>query len=89
MNKIFKALASRTRRKILDMLKEKDMTAGEIAEHFNMKKPSISHHLNILKNADLVSVEKRGQYMIYSINTTVFQDVLGWVMKFKGVDEDV
>ncbi len=88
MNKVFKALSNKTRRKILDMLRERDMTAGEIAENFKMKKPSISHHLNILKNADLVSEEKRGQYVIYSINTTVFQDVISWFMKFKGVDGD-
>ena len=58
------------------MLKEKDLTAGEIAEHFNMTKPSISNHLNILKNADLVISDKKGQYVYYSLNTTVFQEII-------------
>jgi len=76
MNDIFKALGDPTRRKILNMLKEKDLTAGEIAENFNMTKPSISNHLNILKNADLVISDKKGQYVYYSLNTTVFQDII-------------
>ncbi|EIM11556.1 autorepressor SdpR family transcription factor, partial [Bacillus atrophaeus] len=79
MNKAFKALADPTRRKILDLLKKQDLTAGEIAEHFEMSKPSISHHLNILKNTDLVLDEKKGQFIIYSLNTTVLQDLIGWV----------
>ncbi len=80
INLAFKALADPTRREILDMLKHRDMTAGEIAEHFNMTKPSISNHLNILKNAELVWDERRGQTIVYSLNTTVFQDVLKWIM---------
>ncbi|WP_343311150.1 autorepressor SdpR family transcription factor [Bacillus atrophaeus] len=78
MNKAFKALADPTRRRILDLLKKQDLTAGEIAEHFEMSKPSISHHLNILKNTDLVLDEKKGQFIIYSLNTTVLQDLIGW-----------
>lgn len=76
------ALADPTRRKILEMLSAKDMAAGEIADNFNMTKPSISHHLSILKNADLVSSEKQGQNNIYSINTTVFQDLMRVVAGF-------
>jgi len=60
------------------MLKERDMTAGEIAEHFNMTKPSISHHLNILKQAELVIDERKGQNIYYSLNTTVFQEMVNW-----------
>ena len=82
MNQAFKALADPTRRKILDLLKEGDLTAGEIAEHFNMTKPSISHHLNALKNAELIQDEKKGQFVVYSLNTTVFQDLLTWVFTF-------
>ncbi|MGE7307363.1 autorepressor SdpR family transcription factor [Priestia megaterium] len=78
MNETFKALADPTRRKILELLKERDLTAGEISEYFNMTKPSISNHLKILKQADLVQDEKRGQFVIYSLNTTVFQDLIGW-----------
>ena len=76
MNDIFKALADPTRRKILKMLREKDLTAGEIADEFNISKPSISHHLNLLKQAQLVLSDKQGQNVIYSLNTTVFQDIV-------------
>lgn len=76
MNDIFKALADPTRRKILKMLREKDLTAGEISEAFNISKPSISHHLNLLKQADLVLSEKQGQNVLYSLNTTIFQDIV-------------
>ncbi|RFB39681.1 ArsR family transcriptional regulator [Bacillus sp. RC] len=83
MNETFKALADPTRRKILELLKERDLTAGEISEYFNMTKPSISSHLKILKQADLVQDEKRGQFVIYSLNTTVFQDLIGWFFSFQ------
>lgn len=78
MNNAFKALSDPTRRKILELLTEKDMNAGEIADYFNISKPSISHHLNILKNSDLIYDERQGQNIIYSLNTTVFQDILKW-----------
>lgn len=80
INEAFKALADPTRRKILDLLKTGNMTAGEIAEHFDMTKPSISNHLNLLKQAELVWVERKGQHIVYALNTTVFQDVLKWIM---------
>lgn len=76
MNDIFKALADPTRRKILKMLREKDLTAGEISEEFDISKPSISHHLNLLKQAKLVLSEKQGQNVLYSLNTTIFQDIV-------------
>lgn len=82
MNKAFKALSDPTRRQILDLLKEKDLTAGEIAQHFQITKPSVSHHLNILKEAGLVQDEREGQFIYYSLNTTVFQDVLKWIVDF-------
>ncbi|MBS4535327.1 winged helix-turn-helix transcriptional regulator [Clostridium sp. D2Q-14] len=78
MNKVFKALSDPTRRKIIEYLKERDMTAGEIANYFDISKPSISHHLSILKNAELVLWEKDGQNVIYSLNTTVVQEVMKW-----------
>ena len=81
LNETFKALADPTRRRILDLLKNGDMSAGEIAAHFNMTKPSISNHLNILKNAGLIWDERKGQHIIYSLNTTVFQDVLKWLLE--------
>lgn len=83
MNKSFKALSDPTRRKILQMLQEKDLTAGEIAGGFNMSKPSISHHLSILKNAELVLWEKQGQNIYYSLNTTALQDIIKWFMDMK------
>lgn len=78
LNLPFKALADPTRRKIILLLKDSDLTAGEIAEHFNMTKPSISHHLNALKQSLLVTDERKGQYIYYSLNTTVFQEVTNW-----------
>ncbi|MGC1204652.1 MAG: autorepressor SdpR family transcription factor [Flavobacteriaceae bacterium] len=83
MNYLFKALNDETRRQILEMLKVKDMTAGEIAEAFNISKPSISHHLDILKRADLIFGEKVGQFITYSINTTILEDVLQWIITLK------
>ncbi|KAF2328898.1 MULTISPECIES: autorepressor SdpR family transcription factor [Flavobacterium] len=83
MNDIFKALNDATRREILDLLKQKDLSAGEIADAFNISKPSISHHLDILKRADLITSEKNGQFIIYSINTTIMEDVLQWILTFK------
>ena len=76
MGDVWKALADPTRRKILSLLKDKDMNAGEIADEFNMTKPSISNHLNILKQADLVDAEKVGQNVNYSLKTSVLEDVL-------------
>jgi len=78
LNLPFKALADPTRRKIIMLLKKKNLTPGEIAQYFDMTKPSISHHLNVLKQADLVSDERKGQNIYYSLNTTVFQEVIGW-----------
>ncbi len=82
MNTLFKALNDPTRRAILELLKEKDMTAGDIANQFNISKPSISHHLDLLKQADLVAAEKEGQFIYYSINTTVMDEMLKWLMQF-------
>lgn len=83
MDKLFKALNDQTRRDILELLEKSDMTAGEIAEHFNISKPSISHHLDILKQAELVDADKQGQFIYYSLNTTVVDEFLKWLMKFK------
>ncbi|ART75187.1 transcriptional regulator [Sutcliffiella horikoshii] len=83
INGLFKALSDENRRKILDLLKEGDLTAGEIADHFEMSKAGISQHLSVLKNADLVYAVKRGQYVYYSLNATVFQEVLKWVVQFQ------
>lgn len=83
MNIVFKALNDPTRREILELLRDRDMTAGEIADQFNMTKPSISHHLDLLKQAGLVVSSKEGQFIHYSINTTVMDEMLKWIMQFK------
>jgi ArsR family transcriptional regulator, arsenate/arsenite/antimonite-responsive transcriptional repressor len=83
MNTLFKALNDSTRRRILELLQKKDMTAGEIADEFNISKPSISHHLDLLKQAGLVESVKEGQYIYYSLNTTVVDDILKWFLQFK------
>lgn len=83
MNSIFKALNDETRRDILELLQIKDLNAGEIAEHFAISKPSISHHLDILKQADLVFSEKKGQFVVYTLNTTIVDDILKWLLTLK------
>lgn len=83
MNALFKALNDPSRRQILELLRDGDLSAGEIAEKFDMTKPSISHHLDLLRQADLVVSVKRGQNVIYSLNTTVLDEVLAWVFKLR------
>jgi len=83
MNSLFKALNDSTRREILELLKKRNMTAGEIADQFNISKPSISHHLDLLKQAGLVEAEKQGQFISYSLNTTVVDELVKWFMQFK------
>ena len=85
----FKALSDPTRRKILELLQEKSMNAGEIADYFHITKPSISHHLNILKNSGLIIEERCGQNRVYSLDMTVFQDIMKWFMNFMGVEEEL
>jgi ArsR family transcriptional regulator len=79
----FKALSDSTRREILNLLKKQDLSAGEIAEQFKISKPSISHHLNILKQAGLVIDERKGQNIYYSLNTSVLEDVLSWFLQLR------
>lgn len=83
MKDIFKALNDETRREILELLKKEDLTAGEIADNFTISKPSISHHLDILQRADLITGEKKGQFIHYSINTTILDDVFTWLLTLK------
>ena len=80
MNLLFKALRDPTRRRILEMLKERDLTVGQISEAFAMTTPSISYHLDLLKHAQLVSARKNGQFVTYSLETTVLDDSLGWFL---------
>jgi DNA-binding transcriptional ArsR family regulator len=77
---VFKALADPTRRAILKRLHQGSETAGEIAAAFTISKPSLSHHFNILKAADLVRTERRGQHIVYSLNATVLQEALAMLL---------
>ena len=79
-----KALSDPTRRKILELLKEGQMTAGELGSHFEMTGATISHHLSILKKAGLVQDVKKGTFVIYEVNTSVVEDLLAWVSSLIG-----
>jgi ArsR family transcriptional regulator len=83
MNMVFKALNDQTRRDVLEMLKKGEMTAGDIADQFQISKPSISHHLDILKQAGLVEAVKEGQFIYYSLNTTVVDEIVKWFIQFR------
>lgn len=85
-NKAFKALADPTRREILGLLRKGEMTAGELAEHFDMTKPTMSHHFAVLKDADLLTSRREGQTIWYGLNTTVVQDLVAWAMDLIGGD---
>src|SRR6516164_2269202 len=76
LNEAFKSLADPTRRKILQLLRGGEMTAGELAEKFDMTKPSMSHHFSVLKQADLIGSRREGQQIYYYLNTTVVEDLL-------------
>ncbi|WP_298407361.1 autorepressor SdpR family transcription factor [uncultured Chloroflexus sp.] len=89
ITRTLQALSDPTRRAILQMLNERDMTAGEIAGRFSISAPSVSHHLNVLKAADLVTSERHGQHIIYRLNATVLQEVLSLLMDLFKVGADV
>jgi ArsR family transcriptional regulator len=83
MNLLLRALNDATRRDILELLREGPLTAGDIAERFNFSKPTISHHLDLLRQADLVTSTKQGLYITYSLNTSVLDELLSWLLHFK------
>ena len=83
MDEVFKALRDPTRRRILQLLRKRSLTAGEIAGDFDISKPSISNHLDLLKRADLVRAERRGQFIHYHLNTTVVEELFRWVLDLK------
>jgi len=80
-DKVFKAFSDKNRRKIIRLLQKGDMTAGEIAAQFNISKPSVSEHLKILKNADLIGSEKNGQFIKYFLNTSILEDIISYFME--------
>ena len=81
----FKALSDPVRLEILNMLKKNGrMNAGEIADNFDLSKATISHHLKILREQDLIYEEKEKNFIYYELNTSVFEEILTWIVKFKG-----
>lgn len=76
MNAIFKALADPTRRKILELLRQKEMTAGEIADHFPLSKPTMSGHFAVLREAELIEAEKSGTVITYRLRISVLEEAL-------------
>jgi DNA-binding transcriptional ArsR family regulator len=83
-NEAFKALADPTRREILALLRKGERTAGDLAERFDMTKPSMSHHFAVLKEADLITSRREGQQIWYALNTTVVEDLMAWAMGLIG-----
>ncbi len=83
-NQAFKALADPTRREILRLLRQGEMKAGDLAAHFDMTKPSMSHHFAVLREADLIVSRRDGQQIWYALNTTVAQDLIAWLMDVLG-----
>lgn len=83
MNQVFRALNDPIRREILHLLRQRDMNAGEIADCFDVTKATISHHLTLLKEANLVTMEKDAQFIKYSLNTTVLEEVMSWLINLK------
>ena len=79
MNEAFRALADPTRREILRLLRGGEKTAGELAQQFDMRKPSMSHHFAVLKQADLIASRREGQQIYYFLNTTVVEDLLALI----------
>ena len=82
LHNTFAALADPTRHRILQLLKKKDLSAGEIGAHFEMTAPSISHHLSILKQADLVKSRRNGQEIIYSLSVSTFEELSDLMINF-------
>ena len=82
MDETMRALADPTRREILRALRKQDLSAGDIAARFDMTAPSISHHLNVLKDAGLVTAERDGRHIIYTLNSTTLQDLMRELVEF-------
>jgi ArsR family transcriptional regulator, arsenate/arsenite/antimonite-responsive transcriptional repressor len=88
MNKVFRALADPTRRKVLQLLRGGDLSAGEIAEHFPHAKPTLSRHFSILREADLIQGDKRGNVILYRLNVSVLEEALMGFMDIFKVQEN-
>ena len=85
----FKALSDPVRIEILNLLRKKGrMNAGEIAKNFDLSRATISHHLKLLKNEDLIYETKKKNFIYYELNTSVFEDIMTWIVKFRGEDNE-
>ena len=84
LQETLKALSDPTRREILQMLRSGSKTAGEISEKFDITAAAVSRHLSVLKDADLIRDQREGKFIIYTLNTSVLEDVLFWVSNLKG-----
>ena len=82
MSETLKSISDPVRRNILEMLKKEKMTAGDIANKFNLTNSTVSYHLSYLKKADLVKEEKYKKYIYYKLNTSVFEEILVWIYQF-------
>lgn len=80
----FKALSDPTRRDIIELLKDGKRSAGDIVSHFSSTNATISHHLSVLKKAGLILDEKQGKFIYYELNTSVIDDIIGWISSLKG-----
>ena len=80
----FKALSDPTRREILHLLRDGAKTAGEIGSHFDMTGATVSHHLSVLRQAGLISDDRRGTYIYYELNLSVLDEITGWIAGLKG-----
>ena len=83
INAVFEALSHPVRRKILALLRDGPMSAGELADHFDLSKPTLSVHFSKLKDADLVAVERRGTSLIYHLNMTILEEALSGFLAFR------
>lgn len=84
LQETLRALADPTRREILQMLRGGSKSAGEISERFSITAAAVSHHLSVLKDADLIRDQREGKYIIYTLNTSVLEDIMLWVQDLKG-----
>lgn len=88
MNGVYRALSDPTRRRILELLRERDMTAGELASHFHLAKPTMSGHFNVLRTVELIQAERNGTTITYSLNVSVLEEALMTLMDTFGIGRE-
>jgi len=89
MNKVYKALSDPTRRRILQLLRQRDMSAGELADRFPFAKPTLSRHFTVLRDADLIQGEKKGTTIIYRLNVSVLEEALLAMMSYFNISGEI